>query len=252
LTLKLEMAISNVLLLSQLTANIVVCILSLCILIPMIVNKRDFRGHCLLFSTGTWREEDGQFEVSWASQGLCNYILFVGASLLIASITQIYRLSTHLYKGQDSTFLEAFVDTVISSFLCIIAVIACLIVTLGFDTWCRSITKRFEACEDATDNDIDEKDKIDTTGFYMHMGTAQFGVWASWACCVGTSVFAILKLCRYHQQENMRLSMAKAREHLLQKALSENGDANSSRSTINADDLNSRCVKTEALVAHSI
>jgi len=216
-----------------------------------------FRGHCLLFSTGDWREEDGQFDVSWASNGLCNYIIFVGVFLFLASVVEIYRLSMHLYRGQDSSFLEAFIDTVISTVLCFVSVIAALIVTLGFDTWCRSITKRFEACEDAADNDIDQKDKIDTTGFYMHMGTVQFGVWASWACCVGTSVFAILKLCRYHQQENMRMSMAKARENLLKKALSENGDGESTRSVPYpsgdaSSSRNNNERKSEALTVHSI
>jgi hypothetical protein len=47
------------------------------------------------------------------------------------------------------------------------------------------------------------------------MGTAQFGAWASWACWVGLTVFAVLKLCRYHQMENMRVSMYRERQRLI-------------------------------------
>ena len=43
-------------------------------------------------------------------------------------------------------------------------------------------------------------------GLFMQMFTAQFGIWLSWAIWVGLTVFALLKLCRYHQQENIRVS----------------------------------------------
>jgi len=216
------MGFANVLLLSQLTGNIVALILSLCITIPMSIHQDDFRGHCLLFSTGDWKETDGQFVVNWASQGFCNYTIFVGVVLFVISAVQIYRLSILLYKGQDSSFLSAFVDVIGSSILCVMTVIAALMITLGFDSWCRSIMKRFETCEAAADNDIDKNDGIDTSSFHIQIGTAQFGAWASWACCVGLCVFATLKLCRYHQQENMRISMARARQRLIKNAMAEN------------------------------
>ncbi len=58
------------------------------------------RGHCILFSTSNWRE-DGQFAVNWASQAYCNYSIFVGVILFLASAIQIYRMSVYLYKGTD-------------------------------------------------------------------------------------------------------------------------------------------------------
>jgi len=218
------MAIGNILLLSQLTGNIIIVILSLCMIIPISIHQDEFRGHCLLFSTGEWREADGQFDVSWASQGFCNYVIFAGVLLFIVSSIQIYRLSVFLYKGQDSSFLEAFVDVVCSGVLCVASIIAAMMVTMGFDCWCRSVTKRFETCDDASDSDIDKKDGIDVSGFYMQMGTAQFGAWASWAFSAGLTVFAILKLCRYHQEENMRMSMVKARERLWKNSPEDNED----------------------------
>ena len=82
---------------------------------------------------------------------------------------------------------------------------AALFITLGFNVWCGEMTRRFENCADATENDIDRAEGIDPKGFFMQMFTAQFGIWLSWAIWVGLTVFALLKLCRYHQQENIRV-----------------------------------------------
>ena len=82
---------------------------------------------------------------------------------------------------------------------------AALFITLGFNVWCGEMTRRFENCADATENDIDRAEGIDPKGFFMQMFTAQFGIWLSWATWCGLTVFALLKLCRYHQQENIRV-----------------------------------------------
>merc|ERR1712168_699505 len=72
----------------------------------------NFKGHCLLFTTGEWRERDGQFVVDWASQAYCNFTIFVGVVMFVISATQIYRISLFLYKGKDSSFFSAFVDVI--------------------------------------------------------------------------------------------------------------------------------------------
>ena len=38
-------------------------LLSLVICVPMSMHQDQFKGRCLLFSTGLWQEEDGQFKV---------------------------------------------------------------------------------------------------------------------------------------------------------------------------------------------
>lgn len=209
------MALSNLLLLSQITGYVIAFILSLCITIPMSIHQDEFRGHCLLFSTGEWQEKDGQFSVNWASQAYCNYTIFVGVILFITSVVQIYRMSIFLYRGTDSSFLSAFVDVVGSVILCLMTIVAALMITLGFIVWCKDMTERFPSCEIAAGNSIDKQDGIETSGFYIEMGTAQFGAWASWACWVGLSVCALLKLCKYHQLENIRVSMYRERQRLL-------------------------------------
>ena len=133
-------------------------------------------------------------------------------------------ISQKIYKNSNifsvsSSFLSAFVDAVGSAFLCFLSFASALIITLGFGTWCDDITQRFEECSYAEDENIDQADEINTTGFYLLMGTAQFGAWASWACWVGLAVCAVLKLCRYHQRENIRVSMAKERRRVLTDGL---------------------------------
>lgn len=172
----------------------------------------------MLFSIGNWQETDGQLVVNWASQIYCNYTIFVGLILLITSIVQIYRLSMLMYRGEDSSFLSAFVDVVSSIFLTIITLIAAVLITLGFMKWCQCMMKRFPSCDLAAGNDIDKIDKIDTSGFYIELGAAQFGAWSSLSVWVGLSVFATLKLLRYHQLENMKVSMYRERQRLIEAA----------------------------------
>ncbi|KAI4477853.1 transmembrane protein 179 [Polistes fuscatus] len=210
------MALTNILLLSQIAGYVVALILSLCIIVPMSLHQDEFQGHCLLFSTGTWQETDGQFVVNWASQISCNYTIFVGLVLLLTAAFQIYRLSVFMYRGEDSSFLSAFVDVVSCIFLTIITLIAAIIVTLGFMTWCQCMTKRFPSCELAAGNDIDKADGINTSGFHIELGAAQFGTWSSLSIWVGLSVFAVLKLLRYHQIENMKVSMYRERQKLIE------------------------------------
>jgi hypothetical protein len=85
------MALSNIVLISQIAGYVIAFILSLCIVVPMSLHQDEFRGHCLLFSTGEWQEADGQLKVDWASQCYCNYTIFVGVVLCLVSIVQIYR-----------------------------------------------------------------------------------------------------------------------------------------------------------------
>ncbi|XKL68714.1 hypothetical protein PGB90_006483 [Kerria lacca] len=208
----------NVLLVSQISGYFISLILSLCIIIPMSLHQEEFRGYCLLFSTGTWAET-GQFDVSWASQAYCNYTIFVGVLLFVISAFQFYRMSVFAYKGVDSSFLSAFIDVIVCFILCLFSFIASGIITYGFMIWCKSMTKRFPSCELAAGNEIDKKDSIDTSGFFIELGAAQFGAWTSWACWVGLTVFAVLKLCRYHQLENMRVSMFRERQRLINEGM---------------------------------
>lgn len=64
----------------------------LCILIwDKLKQIVSFSGHCLLFSKGTWQEEDGQLLVAWGSRAYCTYVIAVGVLMFIVCCVQIYR-----------------------------------------------------------------------------------------------------------------------------------------------------------------
>lgn len=69
--------------------------------------------------------------------------------------------------------------------------------------------------------------QIDTSGFYVMMGTAQFGIWGVFASCVMICVVAYLKLISDHQMQNMKVSMFLERQRLT-------GDASSLVESLNS------------------
>uniref|UniRef100_A0A2M3ZAU0 Transmembrane protein n=1 Tax=Anopheles braziliensis TaxID=58242 RepID=A0A2M3ZAU0_9DIPT len=210
------MALSNVLILSQIAGHVFAFILSMCIFIPLAIHVRSFDGHCLLFTTGTWQEKDGLIDLRWASEAYCNYPIIVGTALFIISVVQIYRMALLAYRQLESSFLGLFFDVVFSVSLCAMTLIAAIIITLGFMTWCQQMTERFPSCEIADGQNITNVElNIQTSGFYIEMGTAQFGAWASFATWVGLSVFALLKLINNHQVRNIRVSMYIERQRLV-------------------------------------
>lgn len=85
------MALSNILILSQIAGHIVILILSLCIVVPMLYHVSDFSRNCLLFSVGDWDENTGLFDVKWASKFYCNFTIVTGFFLMFVSAVEIYR-----------------------------------------------------------------------------------------------------------------------------------------------------------------
>ncbi|XP_037090682.1 transmembrane protein 179-like isoform X2 [Pollicipes pollicipes] len=197
---------------AQLTGYLVSICLSLVVLVPMVLNLKDFRHKCLLFTTGDYREEDGQFVPVWASCVYCYYVMVVAASIIFICIVQGARTLVFLRNNTDTSFAGAFVDMILCIVITFASLAAALFVTLGYEVWCNNITKRFATCSDATQNEIDAADQIDTTNFYLEIGMAQFGAWCLWSASVGLTVCAVLKMCRHHHDENIRSSMARERE----------------------------------------
>ncbi|CAG0884966.1 unnamed protein product [Cyprideis torosa] len=212
---------AQLLVVSQLSGYVVAFILSFLTFIPLILHQKEFRGRCVLFTTGTWSEEDGQLVASWASPLFCDYCIVIGIFLIPFCALGIYRSSKYLYYQRDCIFLFAFLDAITCGVFAVLYLIAALFITIGFQKWCRTITKRFESCQDATVNAIDVKDNIDTSWFYVEVGAAQFGAWATWSVLVGLTVFATLKVWQSHQQENIRLTMAQNRRKLCKGAVED-------------------------------
>ncbi|XP_067628324.1 transmembrane protein 179 [Eurosta solidaginis] len=208
------MALGNVFLLSQIAGHVILVILSLCMLVPMAMSIHEFGGHCLLFTTGKWREEDGMFEANWSSTGLCDFPLFTAIFLFLVSTMQIYRFAR---MNDEASFLSLFVDVVLGIWMLASSILSAIMITLGFIVWCDGMTERFPSCETAAGQNIihGDQDKIDTSGFYIEMGTAQFGAWGAFAISVGVGVIALLKLIQNHQVRNIKVSMYLERQRVV-------------------------------------
>ncbi|CAB4056061.1 SGMS [Lepeophtheirus salmonis] len=105
--------------------------------------------------------------------------------------------SLHL-EQRTPPFFSAFIDVILGALMAGLTLAAALFAS---KVWCDEITLRFEKCSDATGNDIDKKDAIDSSGFFLQ----------------------IVKLCRYHFEENLRVSMAKERKRLINEDLMNEG-----------------------------
>ncbi|GAB0100469.1 Transmembrane protein 179 [Sergentomyia squamirostris] len=210
------MALTNVLLLSQIAGNAVAFVLSLCVLAPLSLHVSEFNGKCLLFAHGEWGEDDGLFNVTWPSQLNCTFPVLTAIVLFIVSIIQIYRFVRLSMKQEEESFLGLFLDVFFGFTLCLMTIISAVIITMGFIRWCSDITLRFPSCEIAAGQNIIKGDqKIDTSGFYIQMGTAQFGAWGAFATCVVISVAALLELINNHEMTNMKVSMYLERQRLV-------------------------------------
>ena len=75
----------------QLFTSLCNAVFSVVVCVPMSMHQDAFKGHCALFSTGAWNEEDGQFLVQWASQAYCNFTIFVAVVNFVISSAQTFR-----------------------------------------------------------------------------------------------------------------------------------------------------------------
>lgn len=113
------------------------------------------------------------FDAQWASKGYCLFPLMTAYSLFLMSCGQIFcyiRL-----KSLEDSFLKLFFDVLVGIWSLAMSIISAVIITLGFIIWCDGMTQRFPTCETPAGQTIfhDDTDHINTSGFYIEMGTAQ-------------------------------------------------------------------------------
>merc|ERR1711971_1475292 len=173
--------------------------------IPMSMNQDQFEGRCLLFSTGQWREMDGQFVVQWASQAYCNFTIFVAVIMFVISVIQFARFVRFLRRGRDSSFFSAFVDVLVCVVMVIFVLIAGCFTSVGFKVWCDEMEQRFPTCSEAGGSNIDKADGIDSSGFFFQMSVANFGIWVSftmWIILLTFSCFHLRTLSKILSTDN--------------------------------------------------
>ncbi|XP_018495896.1 transmembrane protein 179 [Galendromus occidentalis] len=208
------MSLGNIPLLAQATVCSLTLLLSMAALIPMSWHVSNFKGHCLLYTNGTFDNNDGHFIPDWGSSFYCYYSIIINVAIVLMSMLHLVKYGVMHYQSRDSNFLGAFFDCVVSVALTSLLFISSVFVSDGFRTWCAAIEQRFPGCEEASVTEIDPGDGIDTVGFYVMMGAIQFAQWTCWVCWILQSVLSIRKLCIYHERENIIVSMARERQNL--------------------------------------
>lgn len=114
------------------------------------------------------------------------------------------RVLKYIRTHSDASFFAAFCEVVADGFLVILVLIAAIFITCGFQTWCGEMTRRFPRCEEAAGNPIDKADGIDSYSFFLHFQIATVGIWGAFTMQCTGFICALLKLLRYHYQENLR------------------------------------------------
>jgi len=187
---------------------------SLTILIPMIMNVTEFRNNCLLFTTGTFNESDGRIlEPKWASFSTCALTIFTGLLLNIISLIQFIRSINLLSNRKTESIISLFWSAVIAFGAFLFTLIVSILVTVGFNKWCTTLTQNFESCEDAADSNvmIISGTDIKSDRFFLEMGAVDFGLWVSLISWFSVFIWLSLAFYEHHQKENIIISMARER-----------------------------------------
>lgn len=175
---------------------------------------------------GDWDELDGLYHIKSTTAAYCNFPIFTSFFVFTVSLVQIYRFSRLAYKKEEAKFLGLFLDVCFGTLMFIMTIVSAFFITLGFMRFCNAMTRSFQTCGQAAGQNITEDAmKIDTSGFYVEMGTAQFGIWGSFAACVIVGVVACLKLINEHQMQNMKVSMYLERQRLVHGETSSLADS---------------------------
>ncbi|XP_048732208.1 transmembrane protein 179-like [Ostrea edulis] len=218
------MGMGNVLLLSQVIAFLVSFLGSFFIFIPMAMNLQEFDGHCLLGAKGFWNYSSATktvilMDIEWGLHSDCGFSVFVGVIIMIASVFYIIWQSVYLFKNTDSSWLDAFVTCMISIIGCLLLFICSLVLSVGFNRWCHTLTKEgspYNKCEDTEMNEVVIDSNISTRNMFSELNMAQFGSWLCWICWLVLSVLSVIKVYQYHKKDTFLSSMNRERQRLLQ------------------------------------
>jgi len=203
------------LLLVLLCAGYSVCIiLGISFIVSLSNHMYSFSNHCLLFTTGKYEDESGDFTPDWASPSYCIFSLGVaGLSVIVASI-RLVKTTIMLYKGTRKTFAVAFKTTFSALVMVLLILVSGIIVSTGFAIWCDSVKQRFsKGCEAAAASLVitNNTQHIDVREFFTNLETSQFSVWSSLVVWVFVLTVSGRMLFVAHELANIRISMARER-----------------------------------------
>ncbi|XP_070578920.1 transmembrane protein 179-like [Ptychodera flava] len=215
------MGIGNILVLAQVTAYVLIFLLSFFIVVPAGINQTNFDGNCVLFSTGTWHRNasSNHFRIdAWGDRSVCNFTIYIGIVSLMASFILAVRLSIFLCREADSSFLGAFLTLVANVFIAVMLFADCLVFTLGFKFFCRQLVLSLDSgvlrCSEADYIEWSSDPNLNTSGLIIQLGMTQFGCWSAWVCWVVVVVMSVIKLWKYSQHESFLRSIQREKDRL--------------------------------------
>ncbi|XP_028665752.1 transmembrane protein 179-like isoform X1 [Erpetoichthys calabaricus] len=233
------MELERVILVSQCFSYILSVLGGLLVVIPLALNGSHFKGRCLLFTQGFWKQENGtgadeinsSMEDSiasprlvvqqWGPLAACQFTTFVAVFTVLFGAVQTWRSLFYLHKGHDDTFFSAFLTLLLSISFFVLAVVASMLVTIGFQSWCRTVTDQgglliSHSCEDAqyTNLQLD----VDTSAFYTQFGIAQFGLWCISVLWISLAILSFLKVYRNYKHQELGHCLAREKELLLDRS----------------------------------
>ncbi|XP_050406240.1 transmembrane protein 179 [Patella vulgata] len=220
------MALGNLIVLSQVTCFILSFLLSFFVFVPVSINNHEFNGHCLLHATGKWHPESKQANIEltdlhWGPSSACNFSVFIGVVVMVTSFCYTIWVSIYLFKGTDSSWLDAFMTFIVSVLVTICLFSTALTISGGFAVWCSLVTDKLSGIDRCEMGDyttfLPKNLNIDSSNYYMEFQIAQFGIWGLWMCWVVLTLLSIIKLYRYHKQEAFLKSVNHQRQRLLQR-----------------------------------
>ncbi|RUS72839.1 hypothetical protein EGW08_019404 [Elysia chlorotica] len=199
-----------------------VFILSFLVCIPAGVNVSEFGGHCLLYASGRWNRTPptDRFlaDVTWGPESSCNFTIFIGVISMVLGLFYIVWTSTLLIRGFESSWLDAFINLIVNSIMCVCLFSTSLTVSIGFRQWCELMTSAksgFERCDDAQHFNIGKNINVDAGNYFAQWQITQFGIWFLWLIWLVLSVMALIRLYHYHRIESFTSSMNRERQRLI-------------------------------------
>jgi len=217
------MGIPNTFSLVQLCLYSVTFIVSFLVCVPAGVNVSSFNGHCLLDASGVWIVETSGphiSEVKWGSDSACNSIIFIGVVSMMLSLFYFLWTGYLLANTFVSSWLDAFVNLIVTIVMAIFMFSNALVVSIGFQQWCRFLLDPkggVDRCEDAQYESLFKDMSITSDSYHTQWQVVQFAVWLSWIIWLVLSIMAMVKMYELHRQENFGVSVNRERERLLQK-----------------------------------
>lgn len=172
-----------------------------------------FSCQCVLFSSGVF-EDNGDFTPDWASPIYCIICLLLASTSVVIAAIQLFKTSEMLYKGSRETFATAFRMSLAAILMVFGSLLAGLLVSVGFTTWCNAVEERFsKGCDAAassltlTNNTLN----IIVGAYFTDIETSQFSIWSSLVVWVFLLTISGRLLFMAHERANIRISMARER-----------------------------------------